>query len=157
MFHVRFTILHAPNCRTLNQSVCCRVLGFHRLITSEHSKRTPRCSSLTPQFFVSEFWVCFRVLGSERFITSLNSAHTPPCSTLTTRFFVSEFSETIFSGFKSNTHTHTRTHIHTSGRQLKITFLDVWDYSKYPDTNIAICFHLNIAFSMRNENGNKIF
>ena len=35
MFDIHLTILHAPNCRTLKESrkVCCRVLGFHRLIT----------------------------------------------------------------------------------------------------------------------------
>ena len=59
---------YAPNCRTLKESrkVCCRVLGFHRLITSEHSTHThthtPRCSTLTPRLFLSEFWVCIRVL-----------------------------------------------------------------------------------------------
>ena len=33
---------YAPNCRTLKESrkICCRVLGFHRLITSEHSTHT---------------------------------------------------------------------------------------------------------------------
>ena len=32
----------APNCGTLNESrkICCRVLGFHRLITSEHFTHT---------------------------------------------------------------------------------------------------------------------
>ena len=37
---------------------------------------------------------------------------------------------------KSDTYTHTRarTHTLTSGRQLKITFLDVLDYSEYSDT-----------------------
>ena len=34
--------------------------------------------------------------------------------------------------WKSDTHAHT----HPSGRQLKITFLDVLDYSEYLDTNI---------------------
>ena len=33
---------------------------------------------------------------------------------------------------KNRTHTHT----HTSGRQLKIIFLEVLDYSEYSDTNI---------------------
>ena len=57
MFDVHLTILHAPNCRTLKESrlVCCRVLRFHRLITFEHSTHTPRCSTLIPRFFVSEF------------------------------------------------------------------------------------------------------
>ena len=51
--------------RTLKDSgkICSRVLGFHRLITSEHSTHTPRCSTRTPRFFVSVFRVCFRVLG----------------------------------------------------------------------------------------------
>ena len=64
---------YASNWRTLNESrkICCRVLGFHKLITSEHSTHThtPRCSTLTPRFlfrtldlfpsfrFVVEFWV----------------------------------------------------------------------------------------------------
>ena len=39
-----------------------------------------------------------------------------------------------FKLWKSDTYTHTRTHTHTSGRQLKITFLDVLDYSEYSDT-----------------------
>ena len=65
MFDVHLTILHAPNCRTLNASskVCYRVLAFYRLITSQLPAHTPRCSTLTPRFFVSEFWVCFGVSG----------------------------------------------------------------------------------------------
>ena len=49
------TILHALNCRTPKGSrkVCCLVLGFHRLITSEHSTHTLQCLTLTPRFFVS--------------------------------------------------------------------------------------------------------
>ena len=62
-----------PNCRTLRESrkICCRVLGFHRLIASEHSTHTHttmldahptifcfRVSGLFPSFgFVVEFWV----------------------------------------------------------------------------------------------------
>ena len=87
-----------PTCTKLynTQEVqSCRDLGFHRLITSEHSTHTPRCSPLTSRFFVSEFWVCFQVLDlfpsfrfvsefwvcfrvSEfhRLITSENSTHT---------------------------------------------------------------------------------
>ena len=42
-----------------------------------------------------------------------------------------------FKRWKSDTYTHARTHTHTSGRQLKITFLDVLDYSEYSDTNIS--------------------
>ena len=37
-------------------------------------------------------------------------------------------------------HWKSDTHAHTSGRQLKITFLDVLDYSEYSDTNISIFF-----------------
>ena len=52
------------------------------------------------------------------------------------------------SNVENRTHTHTRTHAHTgtrtrthtSGRQLKITFLDVLDYSEYSDTNISKFF-----------------
>ena len=42
MFAVHLTILHTLNCKTLKESrkVCCPVLGFHRLITSEHSIHT---------------------------------------------------------------------------------------------------------------------
>ena len=48
---------YIPNCGTLKESrkICCRVLGFHRLITSQHSTHTPRCSTPTPRFFVSKF------------------------------------------------------------------------------------------------------
>ena len=35
--------------------VCFRVLGFYRLITSQYYTPTPRCLTLTPWFFVSEF------------------------------------------------------------------------------------------------------
>ena len=55
---------------------------FHRLITSEHSTHTPRCSTLTPRFFVSgfgfvsEFCVYCRVLGFHRLISSEHSTHT---------------------------------------------------------------------------------
>ena len=75
MFEIHLTILHAPNCRTLKEcrKVCCRVLGFHILITSQHSTHThthtPRCSTLTSRFFVSESWVCCRVLSFYRLIT----------------------------------------------------------------------------------------
>ena len=40
-----------------------------------------------------------------------------------------------FKRWKSDTRTRTRTH--ASGRQVKITFLDVLDYSEYSDTNIS--------------------
>ena len=57
MFDVHLMILHAPNCRTLKESrnLCCRVLGFHRSVTSENSTYTPRYSTLTLRFFVSAF------------------------------------------------------------------------------------------------------
>ena len=41
-----------------------------------------------------------------------------------------------FQTFKIG-HIQTYAHTHTSGRQLKITFLDVLDYSEYSDTNIS--------------------
>ena len=58
MFDVNLTILYAPNCRTLKESrkVCCRVLGFHRLIRSQYSTHTPQCSTLTPRFFRGPFF-----------------------------------------------------------------------------------------------------
>ena len=50
---------------------------------------------------------------------------------------------------------HTRTYTHTSGRQLKITFFDILDYSEYSNTNISIFFHENkkffITFSLRKQ------
>ena len=123
VWRLRHDPTYASNCRTLKESrkVCCRVLSYHRLITSEHSTHTPRFSTLTPRFFVSEFWVfidwshpniphthttmldapprffvseirvCFRVLGFHRLITSQHSTQTPRCSTLISRFFVFEF------------------------------------------------------------------
>ena len=55
----------------------------------------------------------------------------------------------------SDAHVHTQTH--TSGRQLKITFLDVLDYSEYSDTNISnFFFHWNITSSVRKQNENII-
>ena len=90
---------YVPNCRTLKKSrkICCRVLGFYRLITSEHSTPASRCSTLTPRFFVSGFRVCCRVLDFHRLITSQHFTHTPRCSTPTPRFFVSEFLGDHFS------------------------------------------------------------
>ena len=55
--------------------------------------------------------------------------------------------------WKSDKHAHTD----TSGRQLKITFLDVLDYSEYLDTNIRKKkFRENIASSMRKQKREKI-
>ena len=71
-FDVHLTILHAPNCTPLKKSrkVCCRVLGFHRLITSEPSthihygaRRSPHDFLFRSLGIVSEFWVRLRVLG----------------------------------------------------------------------------------------------
>ena len=104
---------YAPNCRTLKESrmICCRVLGFHRLIRSENSTHTPRCSTLTPPFFVSEFWVYFRVLclcrvlGFHRLITSEHSTHThhdsrrPPHDFSFLSFRGTNFPGPIFPGF----------------------------------------------------------
>ena len=60
-------------------------------------------------------------------------------------------------GFETLKMEHTRTHTHTSGRQLKIPFLGVLDYFEYSDTNISknFFFHENIAFSMRKQNRQK--
>ena len=64
-----------------------RMFYFYRLIPLY----TLRCSTLTPQFCVTEFWVCCRVLGFHRLITSQHSSHTSRCLTLTPRFFFSGF------------------------------------------------------------------
>ena len=44
---------YAPKCRTLKESRkdCCRVLGFHRLITSEHSTHTHHDARRSPHDF----------------------------------------------------------------------------------------------------------
>ena len=59
---------------------------------------------------------------------------------------------------KSSTHTHTHTHtnIHTSGSQLRTTFLDILDHSGYSDTNISHFFHKNIASSVRKQKKTNI-
>ena len=41
---------------------------------------------------------------------------------------------------RMHTYTYTRIHTHTFGRQLKIKFLDVLNYSQYSDTNISNFF-----------------
>ena len=46
---------------------------------------------------------------------------------------------------------HTRAHTHTSGRQLKIKFLDVLDYSESSDTNISNFFFTKTAASVRKQ------
>ena len=52
-----------------------------------------------------------------------------------------------------NVENRTLTHTHTSGRQLKIKFLDVLDYFEHFDTNISkFFFHENIASSVRKQN-----
>ena len=51
---------------------------FEFWVRFEHSTHTPRCSTPTPRFFVSEFWVCCRVLGSFRTFhthTTMFNAH----------------------------------------------------------------------------------
>ena len=57
VWRLRHDPIYASNCRTLKESrkICCRVLGFQRSITSEHSTHPPRRSTLTPRFVVSEF------------------------------------------------------------------------------------------------------
>ena len=52
---------------------------------------------------------------------------------------------------KSDTHARTHTHTHTSGRQLKIEFLDVSDYSEYSDTNISNFFFSRNSFLITEE------
>ena len=55
-----------------------------------------------------------------------------------------------FLGFVTLKIRHTRTHTHTSGRQLKIKFLDVLllDYSEYSDNDISkFFFHENSFLS----------
>ena len=56
MFDVHLTILHSPNCRTLKNSrkVCCWILGFHRLITSEKSTHTTILDAHVAIFW---FWI----------------------------------------------------------------------------------------------------
>ena len=110
VWRLRHDPTYVRNCRTLKEfrKICCRVLGFHRLITSEHSTYTPRCSTLTPWFFVSgfgffsAFCVCCRVLGFYRLITSQHSTHIPRRSTPTPRFFISEFPGDHFSEIQEN-------------------------------------------------------
>ena len=47
---------------------------------------------------------------------------------------------------ENRTHTHIRTDTHTSEHQLKISFLDVLDYSEYSDTNISNFFSRKHSF-----------
>ena len=42
-----------------------------------------------------------------------------------------------FKRWKLDTRAHTLSHTHTSGHQLKITFLDDLDYSEYSDTDVS--------------------
>ena len=76
----------------------------------EHSTQIPRCFTLTPRFFVSEFWVCCRVMGFFRtFHTHTHTHHDalrPPKYFLFPSFgFVVEF----WVCFEHSTHTHTYT------------------------------------------------
>ena len=56
--------------------------------------------------------------------------------------------------WKSDTDAHT----HKSGRQLKITFLDILEYSEYSETNILKKkkIHENIASLVRKRNDSKV-
>ena len=45
-----------------------------------------------------------------------------------------------FMSYRGLKHWKSNTHTHTFGRELKITFLDVLDYSEYSDTNISNFF-----------------
>ena len=58
-----------------------------------------------------------------------------------------------FKRLKSDTYTHkyTRTHTHTSGHQLKITFLDVLDYSEHSDTKDSKKKNFTKTFPMRKQ------
>ena len=58
-----------------------------------------------------------------------------------------------FKRWKSDTQAHTD----TSGRQLKITFFDVLDYSEYCDTNIRKKIRENIACSVRKQKHEKLY
>ena len=97
-WRLRHDPTYVPNCRTLKESreMCCRVLGFHRLITSEHSTHTYHDAQRSPYDFLFPVLalfpsVCCRVLGFHRLITSDHSTRTPRCSTLTPRLFISVF------------------------------------------------------------------
>ena len=64
VFDVHVTILHTPNCRKLKESrkVCCRVMGFYKLITSQHfahhnARRSHHDFLFPSSGFVVEFWV----------------------------------------------------------------------------------------------------
>ena len=59
-------------------------------------------------------------------------------------------------GFETFKIWHTRTHTHTSGRQLKIKFLDVLDYSEYSDTNISKFFFHKKTFSVTKQKQSKL-
>ena len=103
VWRLRHDSTYVTNCRTLKESrkICCRVLGFHRLITSEHSTHTHTHTTMLnvrPTILCLRFWLCCRVLGSHRLTTSQRSTHTSWCSTPTPRYFVSEFPGDHFSG-----------------------------------------------------------
>ena len=53
VWRLRYDPTFAPNCRTLKESrkIRCRVLGFHRLITSEHSTHTHHDARRSPHDF----------------------------------------------------------------------------------------------------------
>ena len=58
VWRLRHDSTYAQNCRKLKESrkICYRVLGFHRLIKSEHSTHTHTHDARrpTPRFFVSD-------------------------------------------------------------------------------------------------------
>ena len=94
-WRLRHDPTYVANCRTLKETrkICCRVLGFHRLI----KPNIPHTHTTMLNAHSTIF--CFRVLGFHRLITSQHSTHThtPRCSTPTPRFFVSEFPGDHFS------------------------------------------------------------
>ena len=60
VWRLRHDPTYAPNCRTLKESrkVCCRVLGFHRLIKSEYSTHThTHTTMLDAHPTIFRFWV----------------------------------------------------------------------------------------------------
>ena len=78
-----YRVLRATGiCASARRNYRAALRAFEKdiILLCVHSTHTPRCSTPTLPFFVSEFWVCFK-----------HSTHTPRCSTPTSPFFVCEF------------------------------------------------------------------
>ena len=56
-----------------------------------------------------------------------------------------EFQLDIYGVYELGTVVWKFEHTHTPARELKITFLDVSDYSKYSDSNISIFFFMYLS------------